>query len=892
MTINLFALPEEIILTAAEYLSGTSLVAFSETCKCARRIASTLLVKQKHKHDLHLIHRWDRFPGQKPIVEPASRHKFTLNMRKVPRYNELRMACANGDAELVSSLLRSGVSTKIPWKHAGFPAPIAQGVAVWTESYRFQTPLEAAVHNDRTEIVSMLLAADARIPREPGPLTRLVCDGNPDKETLDFLVRHHGLDINAGAANVNKVLHHMCYTGAPLPAFEWVIQNSDNLDAPDELGCSPLGSVFNLIHEEFKLHDRLAVIRLLTQHGARVDAPCDAEGRYPLHRALSDSNNPRYPSEPREALVKFLLEELQVSPNVQTPQGETALQRALNLGGHPALVRMLINAGARIDGHALETAIWSPSPSCLQVIYDEWVSQFGVKELGMLLVAAAAMGDIPKVDELFALQTTANPSAPAQGLEYNVGLALNKARDEATMDHLLSLVLQMDEYNMREAFKQAEAVAANSFFRPLKRLSAGCPHLAKAATRCTPEDMATIIETVWEIIPNEMVDHTVKTVIASKNLDAVRLVLPRLKPRTKGTGSYLNEAVKTGHVALVQAVLEWCPEQLAIVSDPQDTALSHAVKHNQPKVLEALLAAGGNPLTSYITPPNYIFSQESPMPLIQWACIHGQTEILNLLLAYGCDVNTKDEEFGRSIISWAAGEGHRDIVQILLAHGADVNATGQEGMNALGRAAMERGVGLLAAGVDRGGSALYYAAANGDVELTRLILDAGATVATGYSYDKCSLFTAAIRATLRNCLRQEGGPFGLLSSPEENAEGKSKPLLIRVCAKIGRMLLERGVYKEDPPTISVPGYQLAIDEDFAPILQVYLDHGIVGLHQVNGKGQTPLMLATISNSHAVAQLLVSAGADLFRPDNKGNTPLQMARDDQMVRILYGGISFV
>ncbi|KAL3448380.1 hypothetical protein BJX65DRAFT_307239 [Aspergillus insuetus] len=110
---------------------------------------------------------------------------------------------------------------------------------------------------------------------------------------------------------------------------------------------------------------------------------------------------------------------------------------------------------------------------------------------------------------------------------------------------------------------------------------------------------------------------------------------------------------------------------------------------------------------------------------------------------------------------------------------------------------------------------------------------------------------------------------------------------IRDYATIGHMLLEKGASIQDPSDISISGYDLAIKDGFAPIVQLHLDQGILAIDQGDDKGQTLLLLAVLSNSHDVAHLLNCAGVDLFRPDFEGNTPLQKAQDDSMVRIIYG-----
>jgi ankyrin repeat protein len=51
----------------------------------------------------------------------------------------------------------------------------------------------------------------------------------------------------------------------------------------------------------------------------------------------------------------------------------------------------------------------------------------------------------------------------------------------------------------------------------------------------------------------------------------------------------------------------------------------------------------------------------------------GHTEIVQLLLEKGADVNAKNK-YGRTALIYATERGYTEIVQLLLEKGADVNA--------------------------------------------------------------------------------------------------------------------------------------------------------------------------------------------------------------------------
>jgi hypothetical protein len=86
------------------------------------------------------------------------------------------------------------------------------------------------------------------------------------------------------------------------------------------------------------------------------------------------------------------------------------------------------------------------------------------------------------------------------------------------------------------------------------------------------------------------------------------------------------------------------------------------------------------------------------------AALLGHTEIVQLFLEKGADVNAKDND-GWTALMIAAEKGHSEIVQLLLEKGADVNAKDNDGV-----------------------TALMFAAANGHTEIVQLLLEKGADV--------------------------------------------------------------------------------------------------------------------------------------------------------------------
>ncbi|KAK6844762.1 hypothetical protein PG995_014872 [Apiospora arundinis] len=124
------------------------------------------------------------------------------------------------------------------------------------------------------------------------------------------------------------------------------------------------------------------------------------------------------------------------------------------------------------------------------------------------------------------------------------------------------------------------------------------------------------------------------------------------------------------------------------------------------------------------------------------AAFRGHADVVDLFLSRGADPDRKSPRFG-SVLQIAALGGSEAVVKRLIEAGADVNARGGDYETALLAAASkqhETVVSLLArsgADLDSGdskastwskGSALYQAAAAGDMNLTNILLKAGADV--------------------------------------------------------------------------------------------------------------------------------------------------------------------
>lgn len=132
-----------------------------------------------------------------------------------------------------------------------------------------------------------------------------------------------------------------------------------------------------------------------------------------------------------------------------------------------------------------------------------------------------------------------------------------------------------------------------------------------------------------------------------------------------------------------------------IANDLRMTPLSQACTNASGAMLDLLLHAGANPNTP-------IGTGETPL----MTCARtGNDEAVRLLLGRGADVNAKEPTQNQTALMWAAAERHPKILETLIAAKANLRAHTKLGF-----------------------TALHFAARFGDLESTKVLLDAGLDV--------------------------------------------------------------------------------------------------------------------------------------------------------------------
>lgn len=264
--------------------------------------------------------------------------------------------------------------------------------------------------------------------------------------------------------------------------------------------------------------------------------------------------------------------------------------------------------------------------------------------------------------------------------------------------------------------------------------------------------------------------------------------------------------------------------------------------------------------------PSGTTAESSTTPLIA-ATDAGHTEIAEELIRAGADTNEPSGSHNRIALHLAVGGGKVGMVRLLLKHGANVNAIGRGGMTALCIAARKGFADVVDILVEHG------AVVNTDGVDTRQPLD----VACEFGQDQCVDRLLHHGASVES---QNDEPNVLFKSISREYVG--------VCNK----LLAGG---SDPNSVydGVTALGYAVQVECIPIVALLLNAGA----EVNLKTRymgssgillTPLHYAARIRRFAIADLLLSRGADPSILGGDGSSPLHCAvqnKDTGMVGLL-------
>ena len=368
--------------------------------------------------------------------------------------------------------------------------------------------------------------------------------------------------------------------------------------------------------------------------------------------------------------------------------------------------------------------------------------------------------------------------------------------------------------------------------------------------------------------------------------------------------SRLADAVQQGNKELVSSLIE---DAASINASQVDgtTALHWAVRRDDVSTADLLIKAGAdvNAVNRYGVTPIHLAALNGNADLIaklvaagvdansatpggetalMTAARTGNPDALRVLLDHGADVNAKETARGQTALMWAVLENHVPVIELLIANGADVNAAttarppkGGQGRGAgYGTPRMAVFIPFAAATPDGGMTPLLFAIRNGDMAMTRRLLDEGADLELASANQTTPLVLALLNGQVEiatmllarganpNTLdAYERGPlfaavdlrnFNFRRYGDQPTDGRDPLDLIKE-------LLAKGA-NPNQRTSNVPIH----------------GHLILNEAWVDFDGQTPFIRAALSGDLAVMRLLLEYKADPTLATNKGTTALMAA----------------
>ena len=344
-------------------------------------------------------------------------------------------------------------------------------------------------------------------------------------------------------------------------------------------------------------------------------------------------------------------------------------------------------------------------------------------------------------------------------------------------------------------------------------------------------------------------------------------------------GSPLIDAARNNQQSLVSDLLSSGADPNARQGDGA-TALHWAAHRNNEEVAQSLLDAGANVDASNElgATPLWLAASNGSEPLVEKflaagaspnvrlkmgetplmsASRAGSKGTVSLLLNAGADVNAAEDERGQTALMWAVAQSHSTVAALLLSKGANLklrskiwyqleNTAGNT--NPSGNFKMAHG----------GSSAMMFAARAGDIETTKVLLDAGAdlndTAASGVN----ALTQAAHSG------HEELAIYLLEQGADPNAmEAGYTPLhaaVLRGEITLVRKLLDHGAIIDTLVEHGTPGRRFSAD--FSIRSQLI--------------GRDAFWMAAKYGEVEILQILLKAGADPLVVDENGVTALQVA----------------
>ncbi|WP_422413119.1 MULTISPECIES: ankyrin repeat domain-containing protein [unclassified Endozoicomonas] len=234
-----------------------------------------------------------------------------------------------------------------------------------------------------------------------------------------------------------------------------------------------------------------------------------------------------------------------------------------------------------------------------------------------------------------------------------------------------------------------------------------------------------------------------------------------------------------------------------------------------------------------------------PDQMFRSACCSGDLQQVQKLLAEGVYINAVMNA-GFTALMIASSEGVTDLAELLIRHGADVNA-----------ARAEDGV-----------TALFFAAKNNDIDITRLLIGAGADLNTPRTSDGATPLSIAVQEGCTECAR-----LLIYAGADTSAALSSGMTLLYIAALRGNtdcveLLLNAGLDPNDASSIGITPLYIAALKGNTDCVKRLINAG-ADLNARTRNGSTPLSIATRMGNTDCVKVLIATGKSQEAKERRG-----------------------
>jgi len=402
-------------------------------------------------------------------------------------------------------------------------------------------------------------------------------------------------------------------------------------------------------------------------------------------------------------------------------------------------------------------------------------------------------------------------------------------------------------------------------------------------------------EIVSQLQEYEAADTRLAEAAMARDMTTVRTLLLETGADVNALGPYetpaLHWVIRVRDVDTARMLLEaGADPNLANAYDLQPLHL--AIQNKDAAMVRLLLSAGADPNIPDRAGENSLFL----------AARSGSAEIVQMLLDAGADPEEREPNYDQTPLMVAVRADAPAVVELLLDTNVDVNAQTVMGevprMRLPSENAGSKGVGINRGGIPERGerapvaggkTALMYATRQGDLKLTRMLVEAGADLEQAEANGVTPLINAIVNGSV---VSRRGGTTGHIATARylvsQGADVNASdwygetPLWSAVMLRnlnVAGATRDNKVDRE--AALALIKDLIAAGDDVnartreVPPTQRFITR-IGDLSWVDFAGQTPFLRAALSGDVTVMKLLVENGADPTLGTFAGTTPLMAA----------------